>query len=116
MPEFIYQFLILKILVSQGGSAETNRVMDIIWRDYKQMLSEKDVMDYEASKELRWKNHVRFARQHLIDGSCLANNSPHGIWEITEKGRQQYAKWTDELREGVHKEESSKKNNDKEAG
>jgi len=98
LPEIIYQFLVLKILNAHGGRAETARVMDIIWRDYRSVLSKKDIMDYEKSKEARWQNNVRFARQHLVESGCLANNSRRGLWEITEQGRQQYAKWADEIR------------------
>jgi hypothetical protein len=103
-PELIYQILILKILVSQGGSAETNRIMEIIWRDYRDKLSEKDRMDYEISKEPRWKNHVRFTRQHLIDIGYLVNNSPRGIWEITEEGRQ----WVELLKQELARSKEEK--------
>ncbi len=99
--EILYQFFILKILIQYGGQTDSYRIMDIIWRDYKHILSEKDVSDYEISKEPRWKNHIRFARQHLIEMGCLDRNSSRGIWEITEKGRQTFSQWSDILRQGL---------------
>ena len=103
--EILYQFFILKISIQYGGQVETYKIMDIIWRDYKHILSEKDVSDYEISKEPRWKNHIRFARQHLIEMGCLAKNSPRGTWEITEKGRQVFSQWLDSLRRGLSESE-----------
>jgi hypothetical protein len=34
---------------------------------------------------------------------CLANNSPWGIWEITEQGRRQYSEWVEFLKQNFSK-------------
>ena len=99
--EVLYQFFILKILIQHGGRAETYRITDTIWRDYKHILSEKDISDYEKSKEPRWKNHIRFARQHLIEVGCLKRGSPRGIWEITEEGKLKYHEWVKSIKENL---------------
>jgi restriction system protein len=50
--------------------------------------------DYEAlssdPKLIRWKNTAQWTRYSMVNEGLLANNSPQGIWEITEKGRKFY--------------------------
>ena len=47
--------------------------------------------DYEKTatrtKELRWQNNTRWARQAMVDDGRLKNTSPTGLWEISDKGR-----------------------------
>lgn len=99
--DILYQFFILKILVESGGKSETYRVIDKIKRDYGKMLTEKDLNEYEKSKEERCSNYIRFARQHLIEVGCLRRGSPRGIWEITEEGKLKYHEWLKLIKENV---------------
>lgn len=99
--DILYQFFILKILVESGGKAETYRVIDKIKHDYGKILSEKDFMGYEKSKEERCSNYIRFARQHLIEAGCLKRGSPRGLWEITEEGTKQYGEWLDLIKKNL---------------
>lgn len=99
--DIFYQFFILKILIDSGGKAETCRVIDRIKRDYRKMLTEKDLNEYEKNKEERCSNYMRFARQHLIEAGCLKRGSPRGIWEITDDGRKQYGEWLDLIQKNL---------------
>src|SRR4030042_526212 len=92
-PELLYQFLILKILIKQGGSAERGRVLDIIKRDYGNSLSGKDLSEYQSGHGERWKNHISFAREHLKEIGYLRKDSPRGLWEISDEGRKNYTEW-----------------------
>lgn len=100
-PELLYQFLVLNALTKMGGSAERERVLSHIKLHHENLLTKKDLEDYESGHGERYKNHISFARQHLIDKGCLARNSPHGIWEITDVGRRQHTEWVETIRQGL---------------
>lgn len=106
-PEILYQFLVLSALVKLGGSAERNRVLSYIKSRFGNHLSKKDLEDYKSGHGERWKNHISFARQHLVEKEYLRRAS-HGIWEITESGRKQYEKWVDEVKQTLSQAEQSK--------
>ena len=91
--ETLFQIFILGVLVKSGGSASTQKVINIIREVYGDKLSKKDLMDFEISKEVRWENNVRRARQHLVKEGCLKQDFRRGIWEITNMGREQHKKW-----------------------
>lgn len=101
-PELLYQFLILKILIKVGGSAKRGRVLDIIKRDCGQLLSGKDLSEYQSGHGERWKNHISFAREHLKEAGYLRKDSPRGLWEITDGGRKKYNEWLESIQK--HKE------------
>lgn len=96
-PELLYQFLVLKILVKAGGSAERCRILDIIKRDYANLLTGKDLSEYRSGHGERWKNHISFAREHLKEIGYLRKDSPRGLWEITDKGKEKYKEWLEEI-------------------
>ena len=98
-PEWWYKLLVLSALIKMGGSAERERILSHIRLHHENLLTKKDLEDYESGHGERWKNHISFARQHLIERGYLANNSPHGIWEITDEGRRQYTEWTELIRQ-----------------
>lgn len=102
--ELLYQFLILKILIKAGGSAERCRVLDTIKRDCGQLLSGKDLSEYPSGHGERWKNHISFAREHLKEIGYLRKDSPTGLWEITDQGRGKYKEWMDTLRKDEEKD------------
>lgn len=99
--EGVYRFLILKVLSDIGGKAERYRILNIIGKDpYKKFLSEKDLEEYKSGNAMRWENHISFAREHLKKEGYLRKDSPRGLWEITDKGREQLAKWLEMIRQG----------------
>ena len=101
-PEILYQFLILKTLINMtNGSAERNEILSYIKLHHGNLLTKKDLDDYDSGNGKRCENHISFARQHLIDSGCLARSSPYGIWEITLQGRQQYREWAELLKQGL---------------
>lgn len=100
-PELLYQFLVLNALIKMGGPAERERVLSHIKLHHENLLTKKDLEDYESGHGERYKNHISFARQHLIDKGFLARNSPHGIWEITDTGRRQHTEWVEIIRQSL---------------
>jgi len=45
--------------------------------------------DLEVLKngEIRWRNRARFARLRMKERGLLSNESPRGVWEISDIGR-----------------------------
>jgi restriction endonuclease Mrr len=50
--------------------------------------------DYEPlpsnPTQKRWENSVQWARNTMVNEGLLSSDSPRGIWEITQKGRDFY--------------------------
>lgn len=88
-PMTDYYLPLLQALEELGGSAPTRAVITRVGELMKGKL--KDV-DYAALPKypslLRWENTTQFARNSLVDEGLLKKGSPHGIWEITPKGRK----------------------------
>lgn len=81
---------LLEVLVEMGGSGKTRTVIDAVGEKMKGVLMPKD---YEAhtsdNKQIRWRNTVQWARNLMVnDDGRMKNNSPRGLWEISEKGRK----------------------------
>jgi len=77
---------ILKVLVQLGGKAETKEALKRLEHEMKGRLT---AVDFENLKtgQVRWKNTAQWARNELVAEDYLAKNTPRGIWQITEKGR-----------------------------
>jgi len=62
----------------------TRRVREIM----ADILKPADFESLNDEHDIRWVTNVRFARQNLIERGCLRSDSPRGIWEITDRGRE----------------------------
>jgi len=84
---------ILEVLKEAGGSAEVKQVMQRLESKMKERLKS---VDHEKLKsgQVRWKNTVQWARNELAADGYLSKDSPRGVWEITEKGRERLKKST----------------------
>ena len=51
--------------------------------------------DYQAlpsdPNSIRWKNTASWARHNMVQEGLLAGDSPRGVWEITDAGREALA-------------------------
>lgn len=90
LPEAQYELPLLEALVELGGSAPTSEVVDRLGKTLDDKLTEGD-RETLSSGEVRWKNRVQFVRLGLIKGGHMMKDSPRGVWEITDAGRQRVA-------------------------
>jgi len=85
---------ILQAIEEMGGSGKVADVLDRVGKKMKGVL--KDV-DYEPlasnSDNPRWRNAAQWARNTMVNEGLLKNDSPRGIWELTETGY----KWLERL-------------------
>ncbi|MFL5898515.1 MAG: winged helix-turn-helix domain-containing protein [Solirubrobacterales bacterium] len=86
LPEGQYWLPILEILVEAGDQAEGSAVIDALESRIGDRLRSRD-RDQLKMGEVRWRNRARFARLRMKELGLISNESPRGIWEITERGR-----------------------------
>jgi len=82
-----YQGPVLQALVDLGGRAETSDALD---RVHELMAAVLTPADHERvlSGRVRWKSTAAWVRFRLVKEGLLADDSPYGVWEITEEGRR----------------------------
>ncbi|MBC7328703.1 winged helix-turn-helix domain-containing protein [bacterium] len=87
-PESEFRIPILESLVELGGRAPTKEVLKKVEEKMKGILTEIDYGRLPKSGQIRWVNTAKWCRKYLVQIGALKKDSPLGIWEITEKGRE----------------------------
>lgn len=88
-PEEAYRIPILRVLVEMGGRGQTSTVLDRVYPLVKDRLTDHDHAPLNSrSNTPRWRNSAAWCRKKLCDEGLLRTDSPTGVWEISEKGRQ----------------------------
>jgi len=89
IPQKEYRTLILEALIKMNGSATAKEVLDYVEQKMKKYSTDidHDVLKYG---EQRWEKGVHFERLKLVHEGLLKKDSPRGVWEISEEGRQYY--------------------------
>ena len=80
---------ILQALIEMGGSGETAKVVSRVGEIMKPILTQADLDPLPSNGEPRWQKSTNWARFHMVENGLLLPTSPHGIWDISEKGRGQ---------------------------
>ena len=87
LPRQRYGLPILRSLVELGGSASTKQVLQRVF----QLMNEANELR-EIDKSCRsdgqfyWDNRTQDMRRELINKGLMKENSPRGIWEISDAG------------------------------
>jgi hypothetical protein len=99
LPEGEYWAPILELLEEAGGGARGSDVIDALEGRLSGSLGPKD-RDVLDMGEVRWRNRARFARLRMKERGLISSDSPRGIWEITDVGRDYLMDQRDRLGEG----------------
>ncbi|MBM4432922.1 MAG: hypothetical protein FJ025_02875 [Chloroflexi bacterium] len=92
-PEDAFRIPILETLVTMGGSAPVNDVLDRIGEKMKQTLNEYDRQPLPSTPTmLRWRNNAQWCRNTLVTEGLMKADSPRGIWEISQAGKEALTK------------------------
>lgn len=83
-----YREFILRALVELGGAERTDTVLNRVFELASAELDEADHEAMPSSDEPRWRNAARWERSNMVADGLLGQDSPWGIWEITEAGRR----------------------------
>ena len=99
-PESAFFCPILQALSDLGGSAKRSEVFLILEQSMRGVLKPIDyhILSSEA-EQMRWQNSAQWARNLMVKEGLLQADSPVGLWEISEKGREflQHTSSTDRL-------------------
>lgn len=78
---------ILQALKDMGGKGRVADVLERLELKMKERLTPVD-LERLSTGQVRWKNTAQWARNDLVEEGLVANGSPRGIWQITEKGKE----------------------------
>jgi restriction system protein len=87
-PQKAYRVPILRALEEMGGQGRTAEVVDRVGEMMEDQFTEWDRQMLPSGTDIRWRNKAQWARNSMVNDGLLAPDSPYGIWEITEKGRE----------------------------
>ena len=80
---------ILAALVARGGSARKSDIVADLEASMGASLTAHDRMELPSNPhEIRWQNTVAWARHDLRLAGRIKDDSPQGIWEISDAGRE----------------------------
>ncbi|MGA2412798.1 MAG: winged helix-turn-helix domain-containing protein [Candidatus Sulfotelmatobacter sp.] len=86
-PQSEYRLPILEALRELRGSGAADDVLKLVFKKVEGMLKPIDLELMENSGEQRWRLNARFERKNLALDGLLKPDSPHGVWELTERGK-----------------------------
>ncbi len=92
-PEPDFRRPILETLVELGGKASPSEVLDRVGEKMKDVLKEYDYEPLPSDpKSVRWRNTAQWCRNTLVREGLMKSDSPHGVWEISDLGREELRK------------------------
>ncbi len=80
-----YYLPILESLAEKGGRGVAREVIDRVYEKIKDKLKEED-KSFLKSGQRFWINRTQWARLRLVHKGYLRDDSPTGIWELSEEG------------------------------
>lgn len=88
-PEEEFKTPILESLIHLGGTASMTDVIIQVEKIMARKLNDYDKQPLLSAPSFpRWRNTVQWARNALVKDGLMANDSPKGIWAITDAGRK----------------------------
>ena len=80
---------ILTTISESGGRAKMSDVLPTVEKRMKGLLKKVDYEPLASDQEMpRWRNTAQWARNTMVKEGLLKADSPRGIWEISDAGRQ----------------------------
>ncbi|OQB47610.1 MAG: hypothetical protein BWY02_02067 [bacterium ADurb.Bin157] len=80
---------ILQTLIELNGSGKVINVLDRVGQIMKNTLKKPDYEPLASGNDTpRWRNAAQWARNSMVNDGLLKNDSPRGVWEISDKGRK----------------------------
>ncbi len=87
-PQKIYRPLISTALRQAGGAAPTSTVLEFIEARMNGKFSSGD-FGHTPGGALIWRNRAMWERKKMILDGLLKDDSPRGIWDLTDAGRRE---------------------------
>jgi hypothetical protein len=87
LSEDAYEVPILRVLDEASGRLPTSEAVAAVGEMIADQLKPMDHEVQENGRE-RWQMRVQFTRLRLVERELLKGDSPRGIWEISDAGRE----------------------------
>lgn len=88
-PTEAYYEPILQALEEMDGAGKVAEVLDQVGQIMKPVLKDVDYQPLASNPDnLRWRNAAQWARNNMVNEGLLKTDSPRGVWEMTDAGRQ----------------------------
>ncbi len=87
-PVEAYWLPTLLALVECGGRARRDEIVELVGKKMQSVLTPDDQELLPSGVEVRWKNRVAWQRENMKRRGLMRDDSPQGIWEITDAGRK----------------------------
>lgn len=85
-----YETPLLHVLANRGGSGPAGEVIDALGKQLDGKLMDRDLERLNSGR-VRWQNRAQFVRLRLVEIGDLKQDSPRGLWEISDQGRKRLA-------------------------
>lgn len=82
-----YEVPILQELAARGGAGPAREITEAVGGRVADLLTDRD-HETLNSGSVRWVTRVQFTRLRLKERGLLRDDSPRGVWELTERGRE----------------------------
>ncbi|KXB96977.1 MAG: hypothetical protein AA908_09345 [Chlorobi bacterium NICIL-2] len=93
-PERAFVLPILQTLAEKGGQADAASVVEGVLERMRHQLKQSDFETTATSDQPRWKVSLYLARSAMVRQGLLRNDTPRGIWAISEQGERYLAEHT----------------------
>jgi len=87
-PLIRYKVPILQVLVDLDGQGKTSIVLERVYEQMKDSFVPADLEELSSVEFPRWNNNARCEKSKMVKEGLLRKESPFGVWEISEKGRE----------------------------
>lgn len=87
-PRDEYIIPILESIAELGGNGRIPEILQKVKEKMIDVLTEYDMELEPEGNEYRWRKSAQWARYHLTQKGLLSDESPRGVWEITDAGRK----------------------------
>jgi restriction system protein len=85
-PQSAYRVPILRALVTLGGEAAMDAVLEQVESLMADQLNDYDRSTLSDGKTIRWVNTAQWARNALREEGLIRDDTPRGVWGISGKG------------------------------
>ena len=80
---------ILQTLDEMGGVARASEALERVKERMEHVLKPADLDPLPSDPNMpRWRNSALWARHYMAKEGLVKSDTPHGIWEISEQGRE----------------------------
>ena len=86
VPQIEFRNPILLVLQEMGGSGQTQEVLEGVERRMHNRLTSVDYALIPSGHEARWRKSANWERMNMVNDGLLQNDSPRGIWKLSDKG------------------------------